>query len=199
MEENAIKNISGWQNNEYVIVGYTDLRDVEEFIRCNITAFNRAGSKVAIIKLNSDTFYSIADPEKTIILQNCDSIFELRRCARLSVRKNNVQALFIDDLKSANCQNLYLNSGTDPDKIISRGVRGLCRELGRPIISLIPITFIENDSGFNILKSIGELGADADVVVFLKRDENDRLKLLVAKNRNGFISDFYHSPTKARR
>lgn len=194
MEEITIKNLSGWQNKEYVIVGYTDILDVEEFISLNVSAFNKDGYKVAIINLNTDSFYSIKEPRNTIVLQNCNSIFELRKCARLSVRENEVQVFFIDNLKLVNYQCLYMNSNID--NIISRSVRGLCRELGRPIISIVPISLTKNSSELFDIKCIGELAADADVVIFLKRDDKNRLKLLIAKNRNGFISDIYCCPNQ---
>lgn len=193
MEELAIKNISGWQNNEYVIVGYTSIRDVEEFISFNASVFNRCGSKVAIINLNTESYCSIEDPENTIVLQNCNSIFDLRKSARLSMRENNVHVIFIDNLQMINCQDLYVNSSTDLSNIISRSVRGICRELARPIISLVPISPIKNASGLIDLNCIGGLQFNADVVIFLTRDDNNRLKLLIAKNRNGFVSDLYYS------
>ena len=74
--------LSGWQRGEYVIVGYTNSKDANEFISNNASASNRVGNMVAIISTDKDTFYTIVDSKMTIALHNCDSIFDIRRRAR---------------------------------------------------------------------------------------------------------------------
>lgn len=40
-------------------------------------------------------------------------------------------------------------------------------------------------------QGIGNLGQDADVIIFIHRDENDKLIPLVEKNRSGPISEIH--------
>lgn len=184
MEEVEIKRISGWQNYEYVIVGYVNIKDIEEFISINVSALNREGNMAVIINLNKDSFYSSADSKKTIVLHNCNSIIDLRINARLLVREHDIQIFFLDNLTLLNYQNLYVNSSSGVSKMISRSLRSLSRELKLPIVSFLPA----NPTGKEI-NCIGELQFDADIVIFLTRNEKNRLKLMVAKNRNGSISE----------
>lgn len=196
MEDLVIKKISGWQNNEYVLIGYTDTKDIEEFITCNVSAFNKFRSNIALINLNSDSIYSIQEAKNTIVLHHCNSIIDLRNIARFAVREHDVQIFFIDNMKMLLYPNICGISDANISIRISQSLRGLCRELKLPIISFLPITPTEKNTGYIDINCIGDLQFDADIVIFLMRDEKHRLKLFVAKNRNGFISEIYNDPNR---
>lgn len=183
--------LSGWQNGEYVIVGYTKQEDANEFIGNNTSAMSRGGSKVAVFAPNKDITYSVDVLEKTIVLLDCDSIVELRKRARCLVRKDSVKALLIKNLTLLNCQGLKFGSQGNKYSQISRSLCQLCTELNIPIISLVPITTADEIPELSCFKNIGNLEKNADIVIFLTRNERDKLTPLVAKNRNGGISDSY--------
>ena len=53
----------------------------------------------------------------------------------------------------------------------------MCRELDIPVISLVPVG--TNDEGsrlaYRVRQGIGNLEQDADVIIVIQRDENDKL------------------------
>lgn len=187
------KLLSGWQSYEYVIVGYINSEDANEFISNNVSASNRIGSKIAIISHNKATSYSISNIEykKSIVLQDCVSIFDLRKKARCLVRENGIEALIIDDITKLNCQSLKFGSKKNAYCHISRSLCQLCRELGIPVISLVPINKNGEAPQLSLFKTLGNLDQYADVVIFLTRGNNDKLTPLIAKHRGGGISDNY--------
>lgn len=185
--------LSGWQRGEYVIVGYTNSKDANEFISNNASASNRVGNMVAIISTDKDTFYTIVDSKMTIALHNCDSIFDIRRRARRLVREYGVKALIIDDITMLYCQDLKFGSKENECYHISRSLCQLCRELDIPVISLVPVG--TNDEGsrlaYRVRQGIGNLEQDADVIIVIQRDKNDKLIPWVEKNRSGPISEIH--------
>ena len=183
--------LSGWQNNEYVIVGYTNPEDAREFIDNNASAANRVGHKVAVFAHNKDTTFSIVDSENTIVLRDYESIFELRKRVGHLVRKENVKAVFIEDITMLKCSGVKLETRRREIEGISRNLRQLVRQHDIPIIIFVPC--MTNDAIPNLgdLKSIGSIEQDADVVIFLTSDKDGKLAPLVAKNRSGQISEEY--------
>ena len=185
------KLLSGWQSREYVIVGYINPKDANEFISNNISASHRIGSTMAIFSLNKASSYSISDHKQTIVLNDCDSIFDLRKKARHLVRENDIKALIIDDITKLNCQDLKFGSKGNTYYHISRSLCALCRELDIPVISLVPINPTSKVPQLSLFITLGNLDQNADVVIFLTRDVNGTLTPLVAKHRSGDISDIY--------
>ena len=183
--------LSGWQNDEYVIVGYSKAKYANEFISNNASASNRAGCMIAIISPNNGTSYSIADHNMTLVLHDCNSIFDIRKRARRLVRENGIKALIIDDITKINCGDLKLGSKEKAYHCISRSLCQLCRELNIPIISLVPIVANGEIPQLSSFTSIGNLDQYADVVIFLRKANGGKLIPLVAKNRSGSISDIY--------
>lgn len=181
--------LSGWQNNEYVIVGYTYPEDAKEFISNNASAANRFDYKVAVFAPNKDTTYSIVDSENTIVLHDYESIFELIKRVGHLVRKENVKAVFIEDITMLKCPGVKLGTRRREIEGISRSLRQLVRQHDIPIIILVPCMTNDAIPNLNDLKSIGGIEQDADVVIFLTRDINGKLAPLVAKNRSGSVSD----------
>ncbi len=179
------KILSGWQSNEYVIVGYDRPGDANEFISKNASASNRVGSMVAIFSLNKAISYSIGDDKKNIVLHNCNSIYDLRKKARRLVRENDIKALIIDDITRLDCQDQKFGSKENTCSHISRCLCQLSKELGIPVISLVPVKANGEVPQLSLFTRLGNLDQDADVVIFLTRDESDRLTPLVAKHRSG--------------
>lgn len=181
------KPLFSWQRREYVIVGYVNPEDANEFISNNASA----SSRIAIISPNKSTNYSIVDHKKSIVLHDCDSIFNLRKRARGLVRENGIEALIIDDITKLNYLDLKFGSKGNAYYHISRSLCQLCRELNIPVISLVPVNSNCEVPCLSLFTSLGNLDQNADVVIFLTRDESDKLTPLVAKHRNGDISDIY--------
>lgn len=183
--------LAGWQRYEYVIVGYSNIEDANEFISNNASASNRVGSMVAIISPNYAAPYSIVDHNMTIVMQDCNSLFDIRKRARRLVRENGIKALIIDDITKINCGDLKFGSKGNEYYQISRSLCQLCRELNIPVISLVPIIANGEVPQLSSFTSIGNLDQDADVVIFLSKVKGGKLTPLVAKNSSGGISDIY--------
>lgn len=126
------------------------------------------------------------------------SVSELRaRCRRLVSRDKNLSLIVIDYLQ--------LMSGNNPNdrnqeiSAISRGLKSLARELNIPIIALSQLSRAnekrtEKKPLLSDLRDSGAIEQDADIVMFIHREEyydkeNQDIKgqaeLIVAKNRNG--------------
>lgn len=185
------KLLSGWQKDEYAIVGYTNHEDANEFISNNASASNRVGSRLAIISANKAIYYTFDDNKKTVVLHYSESIFDLIRRARSLVRENGIKAMIIDDIKKIRCQDIKFDSKENTYYHISRSLCRLCRELKIPVISLVPINAKTKDLQLSFLRSLGSLARDADVVILLTRGIDNKLTPLVTKHRNGDISNIY--------
>lgn len=184
--------LSGWQRREYVIVGYVNPEDANEFINMNATASNRVVSMVAIISPAKTPSYSIVEPQMTVVLHHHDTILDLRKHARRLVKENDIKALIIDDITNLKWQNIKLGSKGNAYRHISRSLCQLCRELDIPVISLVPVNTYGDVPQLSLFSTLGNLDQDADVVIFLTRNESDKLTPLVAKNRSGCISNIYY-------
>ena len=130
------------------------------------------------------------------------SISQLRSKARKYKLENNIQMIFIDYL-----QLMQGNGRTDNRQQeisdISRALKALARELNIPIMALSQLnrSAEQREDHRPILSDLRESGAieqDADVVMFIYRDEyyhknNEENKglaeIIVAKQRNGPIGD----------
>jgi replicative DNA helicase len=131
------------------------------------------------------------------------NIYELRAKARRMVEKDNVGLIIVDYLQ--------LMSGTGEGgksireqeiSAISRGLKGLAKELGVPIIALSQVSrdIEKRNPPKPVLSDLRESGAieqDADIVIFLSRTDYqkeesevdpallDKAEIKFAKNRNG--------------
>ena len=135
------------------------------------------------------------------------SIFELRSKARKLVREHDVKIIIIDYLQLMNAQGTSFGSREQEVSIISRGLKGLAKELDIPIIALSQLNRgVEARQGvegktpqLSDLRESGAIEQDADLVCFIHRPEYYHLynddktgkdlrglgQIIVAKHRNG--------------
>ena len=135
------------------------------------------------------------------------SIFELRSKARKLVREHGVKIIIIDYLQLMNAQGSSFGSREQEVSIISRGLKGLAKELDIPIIALSQLNRgVEARQGVEgktpqlaDLRESGAIEQDADLVCFIHRPEYYHLynddktgkdlrglaQIIVAKHRNG--------------
>ncbi len=135
------------------------------------------------------------------------SIFELRSKARKLVREHGVKIIIIDYLQLMNAQGTSFGSREQEVSIISRGLKGLAKELDIPIIALSQLNRgVEARQGVEgktpqlaDLRESGAIEQDADLVCFIHRPEYYHLynddktgkdlrglaQIIVAKHRNG--------------
>lgn len=135
------------------------------------------------------------------------SIFELRSKARKLVHDHGVRIIIIDYLQLMNAQGSSFGSREQEVSIISRGLKGLAKELEIPIIALSQLNRgVEARQGvegktpqLSDLRESGAIEQDADMVCFIHRPEYYHLysdpqtnkdlrglaQIIVAKHRNG--------------
>lgn len=128
------------------------------------------------------------------------SLLEVRAKARLVKRKHGLDMLVVDYLQLMSGDGSNRDNRNAQIEAISRGLKALAKELGIVVIALSQL----NRGGANKsrpqlsdLRDSGAIEQDADIVVFVHRDEvdnpNSHLKgfadLFVAKNRQGRIDD----------
>ena len=135
------------------------------------------------------------------------SIYELRSKARKLVHEHGVRIIIIDYLQLMNAQGSSFGSREQEVSIISRGLKGLAKELDIPIIALSQLNRgVESRQGvegktpqLSDLRESGAIEQDADMVCFIHRPEYYRIynddktgkdlrglaQIIVAKHRNG--------------
>lgn len=117
--------------------------------------------------------------------------------ARKMRRKEKVDIIFIDYLTLIKCENERLQRYEQVSEI-SLALKGLCRELGIPVVTLAQIKRESTGRRPNLsdIRESGAIEENADVVMFLHKegsnDESgnvDKISLIVAKQRNGQCGD----------
>ena len=127
------------------------------------------------------------------------SVFELRTKARRLVREHGIKCIIIDYLQ------LMSGSGKSDSRQqeisdISRSLKALARELSVPVIALSQLSRAveqrpDHRPMLSDLRESGAIEQDADVVMFLYRDDyyhkdtekKDIAEVIIAKQRNGPI------------
>jgi replicative DNA helicase len=148
------------------------------------------------------------------------SLLELKSKCRKMVRENGVRLIIIDYLQLMR-SGLYIGNREQEIAEISRGLKGLAKELDIPIIALSQLSrSVESRGGdkkpmLSDLRESGQIEQDADMVVFCYRpeyygitdyelggqdyDTRGLFLLLVAKHRNGELGEipllFVHEQT----
>jgi len=166
----------------------------------NITAVSGTAMKKGMLTASqfADINHGMERLFRTNIYLNDTSnihISTLESEARRMKKNYGIDALFID----------YLGIIRHPDKIdrwrqmldISQRLKKLARELDIPVVCAAQLGR-EADSqepSLSNLKESSQIEADADVVIFLHRDgeqdqHEEKIKLIVAKNREGAVGRF---------
>ena len=138
------------------------------------------------------------------------SVFELRTKARRLVREHDVKIIIIDYLQLMNASGMSFGSRQEEVSTISRSLKGLAKELNRPIIALSQLNRgVENREGvdgkrpqLSDLRESGAIEQDADMVCFIHRPEYYKIytdekgndlhgmaEIIIAKHRNGAVGD----------
>ena len=138
------------------------------------------------------------------------SLIEMRQKARRLKHERGLDMAIIDYLQLMSGSERFENRQQEISEI-SRGLKALARELDIPIIALSQLSRnvelrAEKKPQLSDLRESGSLEQDADVVMFLYRDEyynreeedNQNLaELIIAKNRNGPTASVYLQFDKA--
>ena len=126
------------------------------------------------------------------------SIMEMRTKARRLQIENGLQLLIVDYLQLAKGRNL--ENRVQEISEISQGLKNLARELNIPVLALSQLSRAVEQRGskqpqLSDLRESGAIEQDADVVMFIYRDDQDEdngqrskeilAKLTIAKHRNG--------------
>ncbi len=136
-----------------------------------------------------------------IFIDDCAgvSVMDIRaKCRRLAMEQKELGLIVIDYLQ------LMEGSGNGDDRNqqisgISRGLKGLARELGVPVIALSQLSrAVEQRTDkkpmLSDLRESGAIEQDADIVMFIYRDEyynkedtenRGKAEVIIAKHRNG--------------
>ncbi len=127
------------------------------------------------------------------------SIMEMRTKARRLQIENGLQLLVVDYLQLAKGRNL--ENRVQEISEISQGLKNLARELNIPVLALSQLSRAVEQRGskqpqLSDLRESGAIEQDADVVMFIYRDDQEEnasekvkkeilAKLTIAKHRNG--------------
>jgi len=149
-------------------------------------------------KLNEQDFTKLSDAmgelaEAPLYIDDTPglSIMEMRTKARRLQAEQGVKLLVVDYLQLAHSRNL--ENRVQEISEVSMGLKNLARELRIPVMALSQLSRAVEHRGSKLpqladLRESGGIEQDADVVMFLYRqDEEDleNLKLYIAKHRNG--------------
>jgi len=116
---------------------------------------------------------------------------EMRTKARRLQAEHGVKFLVVDYLQLAHSRNL--ENRVQEISEVSMGLKNLARELRIPVLALSQLSRAVEHRGVRRpqladLRESGGIEQDADVVMFLYREDEEKLdncKLYIAKHRNG--------------
>lgn len=122
------------------------------------------------------------------------SVLEMRTKARRLKSEHNVGLIFVDYLQLVKGRNL--ENRVQEVAEISQGMKNLARELKIPVVAMSQLSRSIEHRGagsqpqLSDLRESGSIEQDADVVMFLYREDSEDLssvKLNIAKHRNGAL------------
>lgn len=129
------------------------------------------------------------------------NIIEMRTKARRLQVEHGVKLIIVDYLQLADCGRRYDNRVQEVS-IISQSLKNLARELRVPVLACSQLSRAVESRGSRVpelsdLRESGSIEQDADVVMFLYREEQDMTqwgeqiptKLRIAKHRNGPLAE----------
>ena len=126
------------------------------------------------------------------------TLTEIRMKAQKLKREQGLGLIVIDYLQLMQCGNRYSGNRNNEISELSRGLKLLAKELNVPILALSQLSRnvemrAEKRPMLSDLRDSGSIEQDADIVMFLYRDEyynrdstdQNVAELIIAKNRNG--------------
>lgn len=156
---------------------------------------------------NPQTFYSAIDSLRELPIYVDDSatrLSDIRARAIRMVRNHGVRLLVVDYLQlvSAPAEGIRNSSRENVVAAVSRGLKGLAKELNIPVIALAQVnrqveSRTDTTPKLADLRESGAIEQDADLVAFLHRPEyydpdnitlHGRAQFIIAKNRNGAVA-----------
>ncbi len=123
------------------------------------------------------------------------TVTEIRTKARRLQAEHNIQLIMVDYLQ-------LMHGSTRDNRVqevseISQGLKNLARELKIPVVAAAQLSRAMEARGgkprLSDLRESGSIEQDADVVVFLHREDNEAREQVIcsiAKHRNGPVGDF---------
>lgn len=159
-------------------------------------------------KLSDDDFRNLSDAmgelaEAPIFIDDTPglSIIEMRTKARRLQVEHDIKLIIIDYLQLAD-PGRHFDSRVQEVSMISQSMKNLARELKIPVLVCSQLSRAVESRGSKIpelsdLRESGSIEQDADVVMFLYREEQDQVmwgeriptKLRIAKHRNGPLAE----------
>ncbi|MBP9699843.1 replicative DNA helicase [Candidatus Woesebacteria bacterium] len=123
------------------------------------------------------------------------TVLELRTKARRLMSERGIDMIVVDYLQLMHGSGLYKENRVLEIGEISMGLKNIARELKVPVLSLAQLSRAVESRGtkqpqLSDLRESGSIEQDADVVMFLYReddDERENVKLGIAKHRNGAL------------
>jgi replicative DNA helicase len=142
------------------------------------------------------------------------TLAELRaRATQLRKDQNGLDLIIVDALHLMSSTTLSTGHGADENRTqdlsaISCGLRALAKELNVPVIAVLPLPIMSRPNGdwrpiLNDLRVYGSIERDADVVIFIHREEcfqcdeemsetgSSKVEAILAKYHNGPTCTFY--------
>ncbi len=132
------------------------------------------------------------------------SVMEIRTKARRLQMERGLDMIIIDYLQLMEGRGKYSDNRTQEVSEITRGLKGIARELGIPVVALSQLSRVVEQSKPAIpklshLRESGSIEQDADIVMFIYRKASDRnyrledlsdedrfkAEIHIAKHRNG--------------
>ena len=131
------------------------------------------------------------------------SMYDLKQRARKLHREKGLELIIVDYLQLIRASKEYKGNRVQEVSEISRELKALAREMDIPIIALSQLSRsvelrADKRPQLSDLRESGSIEQDADVVIFLYRDEyydkdtqlSNVAEIIVAKNRNGKTTNF---------
>lgn len=154
------------------------------------------------VKLETQGLGAI-DPAPLYIDDSPESrIVQIRAKARRLRHRNAIELVVVDYLQLINGRDSSRQSRQEEVSAVSRGLKGLARELGIPVLALCQLNRNMEDRSdhrpqLSDLRESGSLEQDADQVILIHRpgiyenppDRTKPVNLIVGKNRNGPVAD----------
>lgn len=166
-------------------------------------------------RLSEDDFAKLSDAmgvlaDTNIFIDDTPgiSVLEMRTKARRLMSEKGIDMIVVDYLQLMHGSGLYKDNRVQEVSEISQGLKNLARELKVPVLSLAQLSRAVESRGtkqpqLSDLRESGSIEQDADVVMFLYREDDDdreSVKLSIAKHRNGPLKqiDLYFKGDRIR-